>query len=61
MMAAIVRGDRSVIPADKVMNIEFRIITKDGGKVYEGTVHGQAKSIPVQEFSDQLHQLLHKA
>ena len=60
MMAAVVKGDRSVVPADKIVPIEFRIITKDGGKAYPGTVHGQAISIAVKDFSDQLHRLLGK-
>ena len=61
MMAAIVKGDRSGIPADGRRWIEFRIITKDGGKKYPGAVHGQETSIPVKDFTEQLHKLLGKS
>ena len=60
MMASLARGDKSIIPADGMFPIEFRIITKDGGKDYPETVHGQKKSIPVKEFRQQLDQLLGK-
>jgi ribose transport system substrate-binding protein len=60
LMAALVRGDRSKVPADGLVPIDFRIITKDGGKEYPETVHGEKKSIPVKEFRDQLHELLGK-
>jgi ribose transport system substrate-binding protein len=60
LMAALVRGDRSKVPADGLIPIDFRIITKDGGKEYPETVHGEKKSIPVKEFRDQLHELLGK-
>ena len=60
LMAALVHGDRSKVPADGVIPIDFRIITKDGGKEYPETVHGEKKSIPVKEFRDQLNELLGK-
>jgi ribose transport system substrate-binding protein len=60
LMAALVRGDRSKVPADGIVPIAFRIITKDGGKEYPETVHGEKKSVPVKEFRDQLHELLGK-
>jgi ribose transport system substrate-binding protein len=60
LMAALVRGDKSKVPADGVVPIDFRIITKDGGKEYPGTVHGEKTSIPVKEFRDQLNELLGK-
>ena len=60
LMAALVRGDKSKVPADGVVPIDFRIITKDGAKDYPETVHGEKKSIPVKEFRDQLDELLGK-
>jgi ribose transport system substrate-binding protein len=60
LMAGLVRGDKSKVPADGVVPIDFRIITKDGGKEYPGTVHGEKTSIPVKEFRDQLNELLGK-
>ncbi len=60
LMAALAHGDRSKVPADGVIPIDFRIITKDGGKEYPETVHGEKKSIPVKEFRDQLNELLGK-
>jgi ribose transport system substrate-binding protein len=60
LMAQLVRGDKSKVPADGVVWIDFRIITKDGGKEYPETVHGQKTSIPVKEFRDQLDELLGK-
>jgi len=60
LMADLVRGDKSKVPADGIVPIDFRIITKDGGKEYPETVHGEKKSIPVKEFRDQLNELLGK-
>jgi ribose transport system substrate-binding protein len=60
LMAALVRGDRSKVPADGVVPVDFRIITKDGGKDYPETVHGQKKSVPVADFRNELDKLLGK-
>jgi ribose transport system substrate-binding protein len=60
LMAALVRGDKSKVPADGVMPVDFRIITKDGGKDYPETVHGQKTSIPVAKFRAELDALLGK-
>ena len=60
LMAELARGDRSKVPADGVIPIEFRIITKDGKEEFPDTVHGQKKSIPVKEFRNQLNELLGK-
>jgi ribose transport system substrate-binding protein len=60
MMAALARDDKSKVPADGMMPVDFRIITKDGGQVYPDTKHGQPKSIPVKEFRDELDTLLGK-
>ncbi|HVS35074.1 MAG TPA: substrate-binding domain-containing protein [Gemmataceae bacterium] len=60
LMAQLVKGDKSKVPPDGVIPIEFRIITKDGGQDFLETVHGQKKSIPVKEFRDQLNTLLGK-
>jgi ribose transport system substrate-binding protein len=60
MMAALARGDKSILPADGMYPIDFRIITKDGGKDYPETVHGEKTSIPVKEFRQQLDELLGK-
>jgi ribose transport system substrate-binding protein len=60
VMAALVKGDKSKVPADGIMPIDFRIITKEGGKEYPETKNGVKKSIPVAEFEDQLKSLLGK-
>jgi ribose transport system substrate-binding protein len=58
LMAALAKGDKSTVPSDGMMPIDFRIITKDGGKDYPETKNGQKKSIPVKEFRDELDTLL---
>lgn len=60
LMAALVRGDKSKVPPDGVMPIEFRIITKDGKEQFPETVHGQKQSVPVKEFRAKLNELLGK-
>jgi ribose transport system substrate-binding protein len=60
LMAALARGDKSKVPADGMMPVDFRIITKDGGKEYPETVNGQKKSLPVKEFRDELDTLMGK-
>jgi ribose transport system substrate-binding protein len=60
VMAALTRGDKSKIPESKILPIDFRIITKEGGKDYPETVNGVKKSIAVKEFSAELDQLLGK-
>jgi ribose transport system substrate-binding protein len=60
IMAALTRGDRSKVPADGIVPVDYRIITKDGGKEYPETVHGVKKSIPVKEFREELEKLLGK-
>jgi ribose transport system substrate-binding protein len=60
LMAALAKGDKSKVPADGMMPIDFRVITKDGGKDYPETKNGQKKSIPVKEFRDELDTLLGK-
>jgi ribose transport system substrate-binding protein len=60
LMAALTRGDKSKVPANGIVPVDFRIITKDGGKEYPETVHGEKKSVPVKEFREELDKLLGK-
>jgi len=60
LMAELAKGDKSHVPADGMMPIDFRILTKDGGKEYPETVHGEKKSIPVKDFREELDTLLGK-
>jgi ribose transport system substrate-binding protein len=60
LMAALAKGDKSKLPASGLMPVDFRIITKDGGKEYPETVHGVKTSIPVEKFRDELDHLLGK-
>jgi ribose transport system substrate-binding protein len=60
LMSALAKGDKSKVPADGLMPVDFRIITKDGAKEYPETVHGEKMSIPVDKFRDELDHLLGK-
>jgi ribose transport system substrate-binding protein len=48
MMAALARGDNSKVPADGILYVPHRVITKDGGK----------DRVPVEKFRKELDQLL---
>src|SRR5262249_17335767 len=50
MMAALARGDNSKVPADGILYVPHRVITKDGGK----------DRVPVEKFRKELDQLLGK-
>jgi ribose transport system substrate-binding protein len=56
---ASVKGDDVDIVGDQVLQ-KFRIITKDGGKAYNDTVHGIKTTIPVKQFRDDLSKTLGK-
>ncbi len=60
MMAALAKGDKSKIPADGLLHVDFRVVTKEGGKEYREAVHGEKKSIAVKEFRTGLKKLLGK-
>jgi ribose transport system substrate-binding protein len=60
LMAALAKGANPPLGENGVIPIEFRIITKDGGKEYPETVHGQKKSLPVKQFRDELNALVGK-
>ncbi|HEY7314482.1 MAG TPA: substrate-binding domain-containing protein [Gemmataceae bacterium] len=50
MMAALARGDNSKVPADGILYVPHRVITKDGGK----------DRVPVEKFRKELDRLLGK-
>jgi ribose transport system substrate-binding protein len=50
MMAALAKGDRSVLPKDGILYVPHRVITKDGGK----------DRIPAAKFQKELNELLGK-
>ncbi len=54
-----VKGDDVDIVGDQVLQ-KFRIVTKDGHKDYDDTVHGVKTTIPVKEFRDDLSKMLGK-
>ncbi len=60
LMAALAKGDKSKLPAGGYLPIDFRIVTKDGGKEPPDTVHGEKKSIPVKEYREELKKQLGK-
>lgn len=60
LMAALAKGDKSKLPAGGYLPIGFRIVTKDGGKEYPDTVHGEKKSIAVKEYRGELKKQLGK-
>jgi ribose transport system substrate-binding protein len=60
LLAALAKGDKSKVPAEGSLSIDFRIVTKDGGKEYPDTKHGEKKSIPIKEYKEELKKLLGK-
>jgi ribose transport system substrate-binding protein len=50
LMAAIARGDRSLLPKDSTLYVPYRVITREGGK----------DRIPVEKFRKDLNELMGK-